>query len=390
MRRNSSIKISPCNLWRIVVLLLFIKPGCVEDIPILDTLFNIGRLGLSAMYVVRVLNKKMRRDYLTFCCMCLIILGSTIINSGSIAKFVAHFLPAMGLLSYMFLHKKDVLTILETLQNVCWILMIANIISFFLFPEGMLYRESDQLKIWLLGQKQDLPGIVIPILFVSIVLEEKGKSKKFIMTYFLSILTVLLEKSIAALACVCFFGLMCCADYWFHVKEKKGRLLVALGSALVALRYLSLNFKNMNWLNKMLLNLNTGPVTKVRTLNVRFSMWEYAWSKFLQSPIIGAGEISEKVWVREMGYYHSIVDNMYMDILMWGGGAAILLFMYAIIKSFVLIGKSSRTPHYRYLNYLLFALCLYICTGSPFAPMVFLVLLSSVWLPYCNVEKIYE
>lgn len=221
MQQNLSMKISSRELWRIIVLLLFIKPGCVEDLPMLDIIFNIGRLGLSIIYVIFMSNKKVKGDYLIFCCMCLIILNSTIINSGSIAKVVAHFLPSVGLLSYMRLHKKDILIILNTLQNICRVLMVANIVVFFLFQEGMLYRESDQLKIWLLGQKQDLPGIVIPVLFISIVLEEKGKSKKFIETYFLSMITVLLERSIAALVCVCVFGLLCCVDYWFHIKEKK-------------------------------------------------------------------------------------------------------------------------------------------------------------------------
>ena len=40
------------NIWTIIVLLLFIKPQIADDIGILDLFFNVGRVGVSFIYLL--------------------------------------------------------------------------------------------------------------------------------------------------------------------------------------------------------------------------------------------------------------------------------------------------------------------------------------------------
>ena len=54
------------NIWTIIVLLLFIKPQIADDIGILDLFFNVGRVGVSFIYLfMLIVNKKrlIRRGY---------------------------------------------------------------------------------------------------------------------------------------------------------------------------------------------------------------------------------------------------------------------------------------------------------------------------------------
>ena len=95
-------------------------------------------------------------------------------------------------------------------------------------------------------------------------------------------------------------------------------------------------------------------------------MWKFAWNKFFEFPLFGSGELSQEIWIQGAGFYHSVLDNMYMDIILGSGLMGSILFLWILRKSFKLIDSYKTARCARWLNYILFIICIYIFTGSPF------------------------
>ena len=69
------------------------------------------------------------------------------------------------------------------------------------------------MPVWILGQKQDLAGFIFPMLFIIVLMYWKQDEYKKILlfAYGISIVTVLVEKSIAAFLCIAVLG---CLFVW--------------------------------------------------------------------------------------------------------------------------------------------------------------------------------
>lgn len=375
------------NLWIAIILLFFIKPQIIDDLGLLDIVFSIGRVLFSMIYMFLLFakSKKINKIWLYFIVIFLVNLIVTIINQGMISKSVAKYFPAVGIVAYIIYNRNKIINIFHVLIRLELVLLSINLFTFFIFPNGIVYREEDSVAVWLLGQKQDLAGFIFPMLFIIVFMNLKKKCGKgvLIYAYIISLVTVWVEKSITALICMIILGILFIWDEFFANKIKKTWLIAICVLMFCAIQYIGYNFEHMQLIQKLLLGLSTGgPITKVRTLGVRFLMWKFAWNLFFKSPIVGMGELSENLWMKGVGFYHSVLDNMYMDIIMGSGIIGIVLFLLILKKAFNVINCFKQEKFARFLNYILFVMCIYTVFGSPFFAMVFLIFLSGAWLPY--------
>jgi len=384
-KQKCSFTINFNNIWTAIVLLLFIKPQISEDIAILDFIFNAGRIGLSIVYVVLMFLtiKKISRDWLYLFGIFVCVFATTNVYGGIISKAITHYVPAIGLLAFILCNKKDLCSVFKVAISLGYILLFLNLITFFAFPNGMIYREASNVRVWLLGQKQDLAGFIFPILYFSMILGRISKKyeKTFLYMYILSFVTVFLEQSVAAFICLLTLGLLCFFDNFISQKIKKPVLISICIAAFGIIQYISYNFNSMPGFQALLLKINTVGISKVRSLSTRFSMWKFAWDTFFKHPVFGMGELSRESWIRGVGFYHSILDNMFMDLLMTAGFIGILGFIILLVRSFNILNKYSKERNIRYMSYGLFVLCIYMFFGSPFFPMVFLMISTAAWLP---------
>lgn len=378
------------QIWFYFVLLIFFKPHIAEDFRILDILFNVGSVGLTMWYSSALIIKR-REINKTWFLLCLAgaeVFLVTVLNNGIISKAVSHYFPSIGLLAFFLYYKKNIQDLCMCFVNLEAVLLILNLLSFLLFPNGIVYRQEGMISVWLLGQKQDLAGFVFPFIFFSLLISEfdrKNRKMIIIRAFVLSFLTLSLEQSIAALGCITVFTLMCIFSRISLVKKKNKNfyilLLACIMGAFIIFQYIANNFNDLILLQKLLNNIHTRGISKIRSLHSRFVMWKFGWDSFVSSPLFGLGELSKEMWNRGIGYYHSIMDNIYMDIITTGGLFGITIFCYNVTKSIrYLSRRKERTSVYA--TYCLFALCIYCLSGSPFVPPVFLMFNSSCWLSY--------
>ena len=139
------------------ICLIFLKPGIVEDIPLLDVLFNMGRFGFSIVFMgLFVIKSRLRiTGMILYPTLIFVsVLLSTVINNGQYSLVFAHYIPTLGLMSWIYLYKKDILRIIKCIFFITRILIFINLITILLFPDGIWMRDLS-VPVWLLGQKQD-------------------------------------------------------------------------------------------------------------------------------------------------------------------------------------------------------------------------------------------
>lgn len=377
-------------IWFYFVLLIFFKPQIAEDFRILDILFNVGSVGLTMWYSSALIIKR-RRICKTWFLLCLAgteVFLVTVLNNGIISKAVSHYFPSIGLLAFFLYYKRHIHDLCMCFVNLETVLLILNLLLFLLFPNGVVYRQESMIPVWLLGQKQDLAGFVFPFIFFSLLISEfdKKNGKVIIIRAFaLSFLTLSLEQSMTALGCITVLTLMCIISWssFFRRKNKNYYILLLAGimGAFIIIQYIANNFNDLILLQELLNNIHTRGMSKTRTLHSRFVMWKFGWNCFVSSPLFGLGELSKETWRSGIGYYHSVMDNIYMDIITTSGLFGIIIFCYNIIKSMRYLSRRKEKTSV-YAAYCLSALCIYCLLGSPFVPSVFLMFTSSCWLSY--------
>lgn len=393
---KTNLRLNITSLWVVFVALIFIKPQIADDIPILDLFFNVGRVLLSIIYGALLLLKcqRIKKEWVYLVGIFMITFLMTVIHDGNYIKAIAHYVPSIGLLSFIIYNKEKLVSYFKVIFRLDCVLLILNVITFFCFPDGMIYRPDSSVKVWLLGQKQDLAGFVFPMLFIALYLRQLKiiSTPIFFLCYSLCFITTLIEFSIAAFGCLLIFGLLCLLDKCLRIKFSGVFLVCSCAATFIIVQYFSFNFDNMSGLHEILSQVTYEGVSKYRNLTTRFTMWNFAWNNFFDSYLFGMGELSSAGWDSGVGFYHSVVDNMYMDIIMTGGTIGIILFMLLLYRSFLAIERFSHYRDFRYMNYCLFVVCIYIFFGSPFFPMIFLLFSVSAWLPKMenNIEKCGE
>ncbi len=391
MKRNSfiiktqnSFFLSKTYLYYAIIIVIFLKPASIEDISYLDTLFNAFRVIVSICYIIKMLlfNKKIEKDWMIITSLFLIVLFSTILSHGIISKPIAHFLPGIGLIAFILVDKNEIYNKISAIVNIGIILLVLNFLTILVYPGGIVHRVSNpELKIWLLGQKQDLGGFLIPLIFCGLALNyfDEYWRKKVICIVCLGVLTLILEQPIGALVCVILFALLLFMDKYI-TKINKSLLIIGIIMTFIGFQYICFNFDDLYYIQNALGKINTRGLSKVRTLNIRFSMWQFAWQCIFNHPLIGVGNLSVEEWIRLSNLqYISVLDNLYLDILFTGGFFSFALFIWLIKRCFNTFIKLWNERKIRYMGYCIFVLCVLFMEGSQYVPLVFLVLSANCW-----------
>lgn len=391
MKRNSfiiktqnSFFLSKTYLYYAIIIVILLKPAIIEDILFLDTLFNAFRVIVSICYIIKMVlfNKKIKKDWMIIASLFLIVLFSTIISHGNISKPIAHFLPGMGLIAFILADKNATYNKISAIVNTGIILLVLNFLTVVLYPEGLVYRVTNpELKIWILGQKQELGGFLIPLIFCGLALNyfDAYWRKKVICIVCLGVLTLILEQPIGALVCVILFVLLLFMDKYI-IKTNKSLLIIGIIMIFIGFQYICFNFDDLYYIQNALGKINTRGLSKVRTLNIRFSMWQFAWQCIFNHPLIGIGNLSVKEWIRLSNLqYISVLDNLYLDILFTGGLFSFALFIWLIKRCFNTFIRLWNERKIRYMGYCIFVLCVLFMEGSQYVPLVFLVLSVNCW-----------
>lgn len=378
------------GIWYAVVALIYFKPGITDDIHVLDITFNVLRVGLSLIFIFLYLIKyrKINTAWTVIFLLFITTMTMTIVFHGSYIKTIGHYIPGLGLLSFVGIIKNRIDIFLNSSIFVGVALIIINFVSFLIFPNGILYRESAGTWVWILGQKQDVCMVIFPVLLLAILkayVKSDNKMKLFNYMLGLSLLTTVLEGSLGVVLCLLVLIVLLILDQKFSLKLNKNILIALIIGVFILILYISYTFERQVGLQNLLSSIQTGGVkNKLFTVSTRFSMWKFAWETFKKYPISGVGDLSVDMWKQLSGFdwYHSIMDNLYMDIVLTSGLIGIVLFVFLININFGIMGDYWDIKYCRILVYLLFSLCILFFESSPFGAWIIFQLGTPLWLPY--------
>lgn len=315
----------------IAVYMVFLKPAIIEDIYYLDLIFNALRFGLSIFFFFKILIGqigKRKGPILYYASIFITVLLSTLIHSGDMNRVLANFVPAIGMMSWLYLNRNDYHRIINFFYSTGLSFLVINLLTVILFPDGMWKRDI-YISVWLLGQKQDFYTCIVATVFCGLfaVAERKKKRGSLAFAFIVMISTAVLTKAIGTLLCI--FAII--ALLWFESFKNKifGVRTLAIVNTIgfAASVFFAYFYSFFLKLQGFLAGLTSTGMGKDATFMIRTQMWEYAINMFIKNPLIGIGRVTEDMWYRTSGlsYYHTIVHNFYFDILMTGGGCVLLL-----------------------------------------------------------------
>lgn len=372
MKIKRLYRINFFSLQALLVYMFFIKPGVMEDIPILDMIWNAGRFGLTILFLALLLIKTKKLKGTSFPLLIfIVVLFSTFLHGGTYRIILGHWVPIIGIISWLCYHEKKVNEIIKIFLILGEILIILNGFTMLLYPNGFWIRGYET-PVWLLGQKQDFVSCYFPTVVLSLIYLKDKKITFFnIFAFVVCLLSIIkavslsLVISLIAILILCYFDRIRMVNIRFFYLTSIGLQFAAFFVA-----FMITKFENVQ---ELLLALPSTGLDKLRTMTGRFQMWQYSLDSLSDNLLLGRGQLTENTWYQTSGldFYHTIVHNTLLDIALVGGGIALIIFLFWNIITVNKLQRLAFNNKVRCLGIGLIALNVLFITECPYQPLVF-------------------
>ena len=367
-------KITKTDLLMSIVFLVYIKPGFVEDIGWLDTAFNIGRFGLSIMFVILLILKRRTIKPILFpAAIFAVSLYSTYYHQGVYRQVFGHWIPLIGMLAWIESNRGKTEKLVERFFRLGELMILINVLTMILFPRGMWIRGYNT-QVWFLGQKQDFVSCYLPTAFFAMLYFQKPNTRfgKFdLLVCILAAYSIIMTKPLSMLVCL---GALIIVYYRDSTKPVSVKLLYYINIAAEAVAIgIAYFIAALPKLQTFLAALPSTGVDKLTNMNTRFNMWIFAANSLRSNLLLGRGQMLENEWYRISGldYYHTIVHNLPLDIALVGGGIALSLFVIWNISAVHKLQRLSSYKKARIIGIAMFAFNILGITEYSYQPLVF-------------------
>lgn len=341
--RKSKLYIS---LFSTIVFLLTVK---IEYLSYLSNHFtqiqNVGRLGLIVVLVFSLLyTKRVTLNHIVYLFGALtgVVLVSTFIGNGSISSCVNAFSPmlAIGLMLEINRRKEDILhTILNTWKILLTFLVLADLVTILVFPNGMYQSRLYEIN-WLLGYKTQRYILVFPMILLSGYLQIKkfGKIKAtFIFISLLGFADCYLAEATGCFVSLAIF-LILFVLFSFMTRKKSIRVK---RMAYSIMNYKSFFFIYMISFVSIVLIQNFAGIISILSLlekNATFSgrtvIWANTFDVVKKNILLGIGYLSSEGFVKITGMAAGTnAHNMILQLLVFGGVVALALYVMIAVKA---------------------------------------------------------
>lgn len=383
LKRSSPI-IRLVEIKFVFIYLIFMKPSFIEDVAILDTIWNVGRFGLTILYVgLLVLNRKSFHSIIYPAIVFLIVLLSTIIHQGTYSIVIGHWLPMIGYFAFFELNRDKISEIVAISFYVGGLLIALNAISIIVFPDGFWLRGG-YISVWLLGQKQDfvycfLSTILFGIIYMHI---QKSGILFFCITMIAVCFSLVIAKPLGLVVGIFIIVILTLLERFLRKDIKIQALVIInlIGEVMaISIAYI---YANLTQLQLFFESLPTTGMSKLQTMVNRFDMWTYAFEHVIDNPIFGLGQVTLDVWYKtsSLDYYHTMVHNLYLDIAFTGGVLALAVFIAWYIAVVKKLKKTWTQSLSRHIGISFFAFNIVCIIECPYQPMAMLIFTISLWI----------
>lgn len=236
---------------------------------------------------------------------------------------------------------------LNVLQNLFVILLLIDIITIILYPDG-LYQSSLYTENWFLGYKTArVRAVGLPAIMVAGInsLKERGKlTVKFSLITALVLCDTYLSGATAGLFALIFLALAIILLFWFKKDILREKVKIILNPWILLIILLIINlmfavFQSFDIFEGFITNI----LGKDMTLTGRVSIWASSIMIFLSSPVIGKGYISSKQYMALSGWVGGTQPhNLILSILVYTGIVGAII--YATMTVYTIKRIEQKTP----------------------------------------------
>jgi len=368
----------------------FLEPRCIYELAnlsnsyilnLLDNIFDIWRL-LSAIFIFILyifLWRKFTKIVLWVIAFQFCIFFSTMLNSGEYFAYIQTAVPIIGfvMLTEIYIKSAYTMTFFKTCYYVLSCLVIINLITILLYPDGMYVDFRDWEENWFLGYRNSHVYIFLPTIAFAYLMNLKNgrlnlQSKIIIGTIIAS--TLLIKSSTTLVAIVVIVFLLT-----FFKKKKLPRMMniyTYLGGSI---------FASVGFMFFSLQNYITTFIVDILHRDVSFTSRIYIWQSAVyyikQSFVFGYGYDSSVA--RDHLNNFTQAHNQYLDIFYMTGLMGFIVYILLLVIAMKQLFKYKDVIAAKILSFTLLGyFILYIVEAKrDWNAMFFVMLIIAYYLP---------
>lgn len=342
--------------WAFTLLILpFFKLLVFEylsELKIIDTLFDIAKIVSVGIIIILYLNgKKLSRVIVCIILYELALLFSTAMNDGNYWKLAVNCGTVISFCMITELAvKKNSRLYFKTVLDIYIPLSVINLLTILLFPDGIAREDYYGNIYYLLGIRNGLAPLLIPLLIYAFVYSgisgKKFTGKVFFFTAVVSA-TILITWSATGVA-----GLVLFLLFVFFVYGKKSAMLfdsLNLTVIYIAAFFGIIVFRLQSAFSFIIEDL----LHKSISFTGRTDIWDIAIMLIKRSPVIGYGvyEGHGLIFIRGQYYY---AHNAVLEVLLQGGVLSLVFYLLIFVIAASVLYKYRRLKASQILSFGIF------------------------------------
>lgn len=377
-----------CNrFFSTMAILILLEPGYFHEVEWLDNIFDIGKIIVVVILLVTFLRQKKRHISNVTFAIVLLSLWYLIVSLSRNLDVRSVILETGYVLSFLLLTEImisfDARIFVDAITTVLTFLIVANFVSFILFPEGM-YNNGIFSNCWLLGYKNaSIQYVLADLFFLKLKGEYTLKKRVHIETMLVYIAGLLF--AIAADSMTSTFALVLYAV--LKIVMECVRMEISL------IPFIAVNYLVAFWLTYG--NMFTFTKDIVYRLTGRQSTWEVRkllWIKIIhyvnEHPIMGNGVLNSSDFAMKMGRtWMAHAHNTYLQVLYQGGVVAILIFISVFIYASKKVQGSNLNIYRAFFVVILIFLLIFQSEYYAKIYLIYAILLFGARMKECNFAK---
>lgn len=323
MRNNQKVLF---KMWVVYTIAVIIEPACFTEISAIHTVFNMCKIITACITIIVYVLYKMKLNALIVMVALfeLSLSVSTIVNLLPIKRSLTQGAYVVILLMFMqVIFKIDTKYSIKAFAIVLGVYVHINLITYFLFPNGMYRNSVGYTQCWFLGMDNTAAGIIVVVSMISLYRLRYTKIKIWDYSVIISgVFFVFVVKSVTAIIMeICL--LLCPRVFkWFWKKTFKCRTIVVDILILFGL-------VNTKLFQDKTLYL-ADKIEKGTSMSLRFDLWKTVWREIAVTPIIGNGVIDDYA-LHFHAWWKVNLHSYYLQIIHQGGIVAMTIFVMILL-----------------------------------------------------------
>lgn len=316
-----------------LLLLPFFNPACFEKIAslnFLDTLFTAAKIvSFVAIIVLYLRSNRLSKTVAAIMIYEAVLLFSTVVHFGNYWKLAVNCGTVIGFCMVLEMGLKNNCRVLvNSLFNINFLLCLINALLVIIFPNGIIQADGVNDSVNFLGGDNILPPLMLPAIAVSVLYYEfNGKKSVFrsgllILSVCVSILVTWSATGVVGLASFILYLL------FVYKKKISGLINSAFLGVLYTIAFFALIVFRLQVYFAFIIE---DVLHKNVSLTGRTQIWDYALMMIRRSPCFGYGVYDKLIYLRNQYFIHA--HNGVLEILLEGGAAALLMFVFLFVRS---------------------------------------------------------